>query len=81
MENVIQNINRKLNNWYKNAKQEYGVIGRGHAIYNKENNEIEIHYTENGVQCVFKHYWHSDFNKDTIFDIWQTEANPDNDKI
>jgi hypothetical protein len=80
MKNVIEHTNARLKNWYYNAKNDFNVIGEGHAIFN-DNNEIEIHYTENGEKCLFKHYWHSDFKINTIFDIWQTEANPENEKI
>ena len=81
MENVIAHTNARLENWYFNAKEDYGVIGSGSAKYNAATNEVEIYYNENGVDCCFKHYWHEDFNLSTIFDIWQTEANPENDKI
>ena len=80
MTNVITYTNSKLNDWYINAKKDYGVIGEGFAKIN-DNNEIEIHYTENGVKCVFKHYFHESFKINTIFDIWQVEANVENDKI
>ena len=80
MKNVIEHTNARLADWYFNAKKDYNVVGEGFAKFN-DNNEIEIHYTENGVKCLFKHYWHSDFKVNTIFDIWQTEANPENDKI
>ena len=80
MTNVIAHTNARLENWYFNAKKDFGVIGSGLAKFNS-NNEVEIRYEENGVKCLFKHYWHADFKIDTIFDIWQTEANPENDKI
>ncbi|MFN9318985.1 MAG: hypothetical protein ACK58Q_00155 [Chitinophagales bacterium] len=80
MTNVIAHTNARLENWYFNAKKDFNVNGKGFAKFNNYN-EIEIYYEENGVKCLFKHYWHSDFKIDTIFDIWQTEANPENDKI
>jgi len=81
MENVINHTNARLANWYSNVKREYNIDGSGFAKFNNETNEVEIHYTENGVNYIFKHYFHSDFNIDTIFNIWQTEANPETDKI
>lgn len=81
MENLVAHTNARLINWYANAKRDFGVIGEGFAKFNAQNNELEIYYTEDGVKCLFKHYWHPDFELTTIFDIWQTEANPENDKI
>ena len=81
MKNVVEHTNARLQNWYENVKREFGVIGSGFSKFNNETNELEIYYTENGVNCCFKHYYHSDFKLSTIFDIWQTEANIENDKI
>lgn len=81
MENLVAHTNARLTNWYANVKRDFGVIGEGFAKFNSQSNELEIYYTENGVSCLFKHYWHSDFKLNTIFDIWQTEANIENDKI
>lgn len=80
MDNVIKHTNSRLKDWYYNVEKEYGIIGEGFAKFN-ENNEVEIHYIENNVKCLFSHYWHPDFKINTIFDIWQVEANPENDKI
>lgn len=33
------------------------------------------------VDYLYKRYWNNDFKLNTIFDIWQTEANAKNDKI
>jgi hypothetical protein len=79
-EAILSYTNAKLVDWYYNAKKDYGVIGNGIATLNMDN-EIEIHYEENGVKCLFKHYLDSEFKINTIFDIWQTEANPETDKI
>jgi len=81
MKNLIAHTDARLQNWYENVEREFGVIGSGFSKFNNETNELEIHYTENGVKCCFKHYYHSDFKLSTIFDIWQTEANVENDKI
>jgi hypothetical protein len=81
MKNVIEHTNARLENWYVNAKRDFGVIGKGWAKYNNRTNEVEINYTENGTECIFKHCWHPDFKISTIFDIWQTDANPENDKL
>lgn len=81
MENLIEYTNARLIDWYANVKREYGVIGHGYSKYNIENNEVEIYYTEDGVNCLFKQYYHPDFKLNTIFDIWSTEASIENDKI
>lgn len=79
--NLETYTNARLADWYSNAKRDFGVIGEGFAKFNTDTNELEIYYKEDGVNCLFKHYWHPDFKLHTIFDIWQTEANVDNDKI
>jgi hypothetical protein len=81
MNAVVNHINARLQDWYAVVKRDYGVVGSGFAKYNNETNEVEIHYIEDSVKCLFKHYWHSDFKIETIFDIWQTEANPEVDAI
>jgi hypothetical protein len=78
--NVIAHTNARLENWYFNAKKDFNIEGKGKANLNSEN-EVEIHYEENGVKCLFKQYLHPDFKIDTVFNIWQEKANPDNDKI
>jgi len=79
--NLVEHTNARLITWYANAKRDYGVIGEGFAKFNKETEELEIYYTENGINCLYKHYWHPDFELNTIFDIWQTDANIDDDRI
>lgn len=81
MENLVAHTDARLSNWYSNAKEDFGVIGNGFSKFNNQTNELEIYYTENGVNYCFKHYYHSDFKLNTIFDIWQTESNTENDKI
>lgn len=81
MENLVAHTNARLANWYANVKKEYGVIGSGYSKFNKETNELEIYYTENGVNYCFKHYYHTDFKLSTIFDIWQSEADLEKDLI
>jgi hypothetical protein len=80
IENLIAHTNARLADWYANAKRDHNVIGSGFAKYNAETNEVEINYVENGVNYLYKHYYHTDFKINTIFDIWQTEASS-NDKI
>ena len=81
MQRTIDHTNARLENWYANVKLEYGVNGSGVATFNKETEEIEIRYEEDGIKCLFSHPYHPDYKISTIFDIWQTEANPDNDRI
>ena len=45
MTNVIAHTNARLENWYFNAKKDFGVIGSGLAKFNS-NNEVEIRYEE-----------------------------------
>ena len=81
MTNLISHTNARLNDWYSQIKRDFGIIGKGYSKFNSNTNELEIYYTENGINYLFKHYWHTDFKINTIFDIWQTEANIENDKI
>ena len=78
---LVAHTDARLTNWYANAKRDYGVIGSGFSKFNKETEELEIYYTEEGVDCLFKHYVHQDFNLGTIFEVWATKADLEKDKI
>ena len=81
VEAAILHIDARLSDWYSYVREEYGVIGSGYSKYNAETEEVEIYYEENGVKCLFRHYWNEDFNISTIYDIWQTEADVNADAI
>jgi hypothetical protein len=81
IQNTINHTNAKLATWYSNVKLDFNVIGNGKAIYNEHNNEVVINYVENGVKAKWSHYFHQDFNINTIFNIWQTDANIETDEI
>jgi len=81
IEDMIDYTNDRLISWYNEAKDSYGVVGKGYTKYNEATNEVEIHYTENGVDCVYKIDWFNDYNIDTVCNMWQREADPEIDKI
>ena len=81
IENVISYTNARLESWYQSVNEEYGINGSGYSKYNSKTQEFEIYYTENSVKYCFKHYWHEDFKINTIFDIWQSDADLENDLV
>jgi hypothetical protein len=71
---ILSYTNRRLENWYKNAKNEYGVNGDAVATFDSENNTILITYTEDGKEKTFSV---SNFESEKIsfvFDVWSEMA-------
>jgi hypothetical protein len=76
MTTLINITNEKLNNWYKNAKIDYNVIGSGFLTI--ENNTATINFTENGVSKTWSMPFYpeyAEFGNDYIFNVWMEEAN------
>lgn len=70
----IQTANAKLNNWYKNAKIDYNVIGS--ATARVVGNMFVIDYTENGeVKTWSMQFWIEErYDFDYFFNVWMSEA-------
>lgn len=75
MTTLINYTNKRLNNWYKNAKLDYNVTGSGSLRF--ENNKAVIDYTENGVSKTWSMYFVEEYISngiDWIFNVWSEEA-------
>lgn len=79
--NILDHTNARLNNWYINAKADYGVTGSANASYNAENETIEIRYTENGVTGLFTLGGFENEAIDWVFNVWGEMADLEEDRI
>jgi len=73
---VENHTNAKLNNWYKEVKTTYGVVG--FATTKIEGNEITISYTENKVEktwsMAFYPEYVTDNGLDYFFNVWAEQV-------
>ena len=76
---VIAYTNSKLNNWYKEVKTTYGVVGS--ATTEIKGNEIFITYTEDGKKRVWSMAYYDGYVFDNslsyFYDVWASEAGRD----
>lgn len=74
VENFTKN---KLNNWYKNAKLDFGIIGS--ATCKIEGNKIIINYIENGISKNWEMAFYPEYVLDNglsyFFNVWMEQAN------
>jgi hypothetical protein len=71
---ILSYTNKKLENWYKNAKIDFGVNGDAIAEYDSKTDSIVITYTEDGKKKTFSV---SNFESEKIsfvFDVWAEMA-------
>lgn len=80
MRTIINHTNRSLANWYVNAKADFGLEGNGNCTFDAVTNEFVINYTEDGVNCIWKHKMQEGYQIDTIFNIWMESASVEKDK-
>lgn len=77
IQDIINYTNEKIVNWYKNAKEDYGVIGKGKTSYDAENNEIIVKYYENGEAKKWSMAFYPEYISNGIswvYDCWQELA-------
>jgi hypothetical protein len=77
METKLANYtNSRIENWYRNAKLDYGVTGHGKVRFGE--NEVFIDYTENGVEKTWSMAFYPEYILNNgisyIFDVWMDEA-------
>ena len=71
IQTLVDYTNNRLNNWYANAKQDYGVIGSAFATYSDEHESIIIPATENGEKLEdCKVSYVLDEKRDYAFNVW-----------
>ena len=73
-DNIVEYTNKKLQAWYSNAKQDYGIIWSGYATYEPTSDKITIHYTENGISSSYDVCYVSDEAIDYAFNVWCEQA-------
>jgi hypothetical protein len=66
IQTMIQFTNAKIEAWYKEAFNSYGVKGAGKAHYNKANDEVVVEYTENGKQKTWKMAFYPEYLEDKL---------------
>ena len=74
---MINNTNERINNWYANVKEEYGVKGSGSAHYSKEENKVVVEYVENGVQNTWEMAFYPEYMENGlnwVFNCWSELA-------
>ena len=74
-QNIGNHTNKRLSNWYSNAKLDYNVDGNGSTSI--KNNEVKIKFTENGIlkewsMCFYPEY--IEFGVDYVFNTWMEEV-------
>ena len=76
MKNLINYTNERLNNWYKNAKQDFNVVGS--ATCKIEGNGFIVNYTENGVSKTWSMAFYPEYVSENglnyFFDCWSAEG-------
>ena len=73
---IINHTNARLSNWYKDAFNSYGVVGKGTTTI--EGNQVTINYSEDGVEKVWNMIFYPEYvidgGIDYIFNVWMEEA-------
>ena len=67
-------LNGKIDNWYRNAKIDYGVSGKFIDV-KEENGELVVYWDENGKRkkYSFGKYW-DDFSVNQLYNVWMEQA-------
>jgi hypothetical protein len=74
IENVVEYTNVKIQNWYKEVKITYGVIGSGVCKYNELTNTMTVEYVEDGKCKIWEMPFYPEYTKeqsiDWVFNCW-----------
>lgn len=79
IDKIVDSTNAKLENWYKNAKEDYGVDGHGKARYDKDSDSIVIDFVENGKKFSHEEKHWRDEGIDYTYNVWMESEREDND--
>ena len=75
---MIEFTNSKIESWYKEVFNSYGIKGAGKAHYNKQNDEVVVEYTENGKQQTWSMPFYPEYLEDNglswVFNCWMELA-------
>ena len=71
---IVNYTQNRIDNWYSNAKEEYGVLGNAKVNYNVCTSTFEINGIENGKETKFS-LWNCDGipRIEYVFDVWMEE--------
>lgn len=76
--NAIDYTNKRLKNWYVNAKTDYGVDGKGTAKIDIKNNLFIVDYVENGKKFQWEMAYYDEYAYDNkpeyFFNVWMEQA-------
>ena len=71
IQTIVEYTNSRLQNWYKNAKLDYGVEGSALAVYSPEHESIIITAIEDGQPLeVCKVSYVLQESRDYAFNVW-----------
>lgn len=71
IQTLVDYTNSRLENWYKTAKEDYGVEGSAKAVYSPEHESMIITATENGEaleECKVSYIFEE--SRDYAFNVW-----------
>ena len=76
MKAIINYTNERLQNWYYNAKKDYGVIGSGSVRFTDDS--VIVDYIENGEKKEWSMAFYPEYLKDEkidyVFNCWSELA-------
>ena len=73
-EKVVNYTNAKLEGWYKLAKEDYNVEGKGVARFDENKNAIVIDFTENGETFTHEELYWMDEAINYTYNVWMENA-------
>jgi hypothetical protein len=75
---VVEYTNLRIQNWYKEVKRTYGVIGSGVCSYNESTKTMTVEYVEDGNTEVWEMPFYPEYAKeqsiDWVFNCWSELA-------
>jgi len=78
IQTMIQYTNSKIESWYKEVLNTYGIKGSGKAHYNKQSNEVVVEYVENGKQKTWSMAFYPEYLEDNgiawVYNCWMELA-------
>lgn len=73
-EKIVNYTNAKLDVWYKVAKRDYNVKGKGVARFDESTNAIVIEFTENGKRFTHEEMYWMDEAINYTYNVWMENA-------
>jgi hypothetical protein len=73
VQGVLHHTQNRIDEWYVEVKEEYGVNGSGTVHYNKKNHEVVVEFKEDGKQKQWSMAFYPEYLENGInwiFDCW-----------